>query len=263
MLGRLIQLYYPDNSMYKYKKLFNQLVPPRTEPLSGKPIIILWSNLTGSLTHKMDHFLPLISRKSNKGMKKRKIGQVNSKSSVTIQGVKKQKKIDKFLSSKLSKKYRHETVIQVNSEGGIGVTVHSGTTSKTFEQNTVAILNDICNVRNDVKGKGKHSESLGKPDKQNNVMNHEKSDEKEAVKESVKISGISAVSGKQNTVKGIESSKKNQHLEAQDYSKLPLHAFDICTFQDRVSSKMTDYQKYALIKSVFKPDQYFSLFSLF
>ena len=94
-------------------------------------------------------------------------------------------------------------------------------------------------------------------------MNHEKSDDKDSVKESVKISGISTVSGKQNTVKGIESSKKNHHSEAQDSSKLRLHAFDICTFQDRVSSKMTDYQKYALIKSVFKPDQYFSLFSLF
>ena len=72
----------------KYKKLFNQLVAPRTEPLMGKPIIILWSNLAGSLAQKMDYFVPLISRKINKGMKKSKIGQVNSKSSVTIQGVK-------------------------------------------------------------------------------------------------------------------------------------------------------------------------------
>ena len=176
-------------------------------------------------------------------MKKRKIGQVNSKSSVTIiQGVKKRKKIDKFVSFKPSKTYGHETVIQTNSEGGKGqVTVHSGTTSKTFEQNTVAVLNDIGNVRHDIKGKGKYSESLGKPDKQNNVINHEKSDEKEAVKQSVKISGISTVSGKQNTVKGIESNKKNHHLEAEDSSKLPLRAFDFCTFQDRVSSKMTDY----------------------
>ena len=89
--------------MYKYKKLFNQLVAPKTEPLSGKPIIILCSNLAGSLTHKMDHFVPLISRMSNKGMKKRKFGQVNSKSSVTIQGVKKQRRIDKFVSFKPSK----------------------------------------------------------------------------------------------------------------------------------------------------------------
>ena len=44
-------------------------------------------------------------------------------------------------------------------------------------------------------------------------MNHEKSDDKDSVKESVKISGISTVSGKQNTVKGIESSKKNHHSE--------------------------------------------------
>ena len=51
VLGRFIQLYYPDNGMYKYKKLFNQLVALGTEPLSEKPIIILWSNLAGSLTH--------------------------------------------------------------------------------------------------------------------------------------------------------------------------------------------------------------------
>ena len=119
--------------------------------------------------------------------------------------------------------------------------MHSGTTSKTFEQNTVAILNDICNVIHDVQGKGKYSESLGKPEKQNNVINHEKSDKKEAVKESVKVLEISTVSGKQNTVKGIESSKENCHLKAQDSSNLSLHAFDICTFQERVSSKMADY----------------------
>ena len=66
VLGRFIQLCYPDNSMYKYKTLFNQLVTPRTEPLSGKPIIILWSNVAGSLTNKIDRFVPLISRTSNK-----------------------------------------------------------------------------------------------------------------------------------------------------------------------------------------------------
>ena len=76
VFGRFIQLYYPDSGMYKYKALFNQLVAPRTEPLSGKPIIILWSNLAGSLTHKMDDFVPLISHKSNKGMKKRKLDKL-------------------------------------------------------------------------------------------------------------------------------------------------------------------------------------------
>lgn len=167
--------------------MFNQLVAPRTEPLSGKLIIILWSNLAGSLTHKMDHFVPLISRKSNEGMKKRKIGQVNAKSSVTIQVVTKHKNIDKFVSFKPSKKYGHETVIQINSEGGKGETVHSGTTSKTFEQNTVAILIDIYNVTHDVKGKGKYSKSLDKPVKQNNVIIPEKNDKKESVKESFKI----------------------------------------------------------------------------
>ena len=55
------------------------------------------------------------------------------KSTITIQGIKKQKKIDKFVSFKPSKKHGHETVIQINTEGGKGVTVHSGTTSKTFE----------------------------------------------------------------------------------------------------------------------------------
>ena len=87
VLGMFIQMCYPNNGMYKYKKLFNQLVAPRTKPLSGKPIIILWSNLAGSLTYKIDRFALLISHKSNKGMKKRKIGQ----------GVKKKKKIDKFV----------------------------------------------------------------------------------------------------------------------------------------------------------------------
>lgn len=85
------------------------------------------------------------------------------------------------------KKYGHETVIQTNSEGGKGETVHSGTTSKTFEQNTVAILIDTYNVTHDVKGKGKYSQSLDKPVKQNNVMIPEKkNDKKESVKESFK-----------------------------------------------------------------------------
>ena len=52
--------------------------------------------------------------------------------------------------------------------------------------------------------------------------------------------------------------KKNHYLEAHCPPKLPFHAFDICTFQGRVSSKMTGYQKHALIKNVFKPGQYFS-----
>ena len=86
VLGRFIQLCYPDNGMYKYKRLFNQFFAPKTQLLSGKPIIVLWSKLAGSLAQKMDHFVPLISHKNNKGMKKRKIRQVNSKSSVTIQG---------------------------------------------------------------------------------------------------------------------------------------------------------------------------------
>ena len=68
VLGKFIQRYYPDNGMYKYKILFKQLVAPRTEPFPGKLIIILWSNLAGSLAQKMDHFVTLISRKSNKGM---------------------------------------------------------------------------------------------------------------------------------------------------------------------------------------------------
>ena len=72
------------------------------------------------------------------------------------------------------KKYGHETAIQTNSEGGKGETVHSGTTSKTFEQNTVAILIDTYNVTHDVKGKGKYSQSLDKPVKQNNVIIPEK-----------------------------------------------------------------------------------------
>lgn len=52
-------------------------------------------------------------------MKERKIGQVNSKSSVTIEEVKKQRTIDKFLSSKPSKRCGYETAMQSNSKGGI------------------------------------------------------------------------------------------------------------------------------------------------
>ena len=70
VLGKFKQLYYPDNGIFKYKKLFNQLFAPGTEPLSGKPIIILWSNLAGSLAQKMNHFVPLISPKNNKGWKR-------------------------------------------------------------------------------------------------------------------------------------------------------------------------------------------------
>ena len=51
------------------------------------------------------------------------------------------KKIDKFLSFEPLKRCGHETVIQSNSEGDTGTTVHSSTTSKSCEQNTVAILN--------------------------------------------------------------------------------------------------------------------------
>ena len=85
------------------------------------------------------------------------------------------------------KKYGHETAIQTNSEGGKGETVHSGTTSKTFEQNTVAILIDTYNVMHDVKGKGKYSQFLDNPVKQNNVIIPEKkNDKKESLKESFK-----------------------------------------------------------------------------
>ena len=39
----------------------------------------------------MNYFVPLINHKSNRAMKMRKIRQFDSKSSVTIQGIKKQK----------------------------------------------------------------------------------------------------------------------------------------------------------------------------
>ena len=149
--------------------------------------------------------------------------------------------------------------MQSNSEGGKGATVHSSTTSKSCEQNTVATLNDVGNVRHDVKGEGKNSKSLGKPGKQITIINHKKLVKQEWVTDiGSKISGISTFSEKQNTVKVIESNLKNHHLKVHDSSKLPLHAADICTFQDRLSSKMRDYQKYALIKNFFKPDQYCS-----
>ena len=72
VLGSFIQLYYLNNGMYEYKKLFKQLVAPGTEPVSGKAIVVLWSNISGSLAQKTDHFVPLLSRKSNKRMKKKK-----------------------------------------------------------------------------------------------------------------------------------------------------------------------------------------------
>ena len=90
VLGSFIQLYYLNNGMYEYKKLFNQLVAPGTEPVSGKAIVVLWSNISRSLAQKTDHFVPLLSRKSNKRMKKKKNGQISSKSSATIKDVEKQ-----------------------------------------------------------------------------------------------------------------------------------------------------------------------------
>ena len=120
----------------------------------------------------------------------------------------------------------HETVIQINSEDGEGEIV-SGTTSKISKQNTVAILNDICNVRHDVKGEVKYSKLVGKLSKQNTIINRTTIAKKDSVKESVKTLGIRSC-----------------------FSY-------VLTFEDRVSSKMTAYQKYAVIKNVFKPDQYF------
>ena len=39
------------------------------------------------------------------------------------------------------------------------------------------------------------------------------------------------MSAKQNAVKGIKSNEKYQNLQVQDSSKLPLHAFNSCTFR--------------------------------
>ena len=62
-------------------------------------------------------------------MIKRKIGQVDSKSAVNIQVVKKQKNIGMFLCFKLSKRCGHETLIQSNSESSKEALVHSNTAS--------------------------------------------------------------------------------------------------------------------------------------
>ena len=70
-----MQLFYPNNGIYKYKKMFNHLVAPR------KAIVIQSSNINESmrvylfyflqpLTQKMNHFVPLTNHKSNKGNKK-------------------------------------------------------------------------------------------------------------------------------------------------------------------------------------------------
>ena len=68
-------------------------------------------------------------------MKERKIREVNSKSSVTIQEVKKQSTTDKFLSSKPSKRCGHDTVMQSNNKGGKEATWHWSTTGKSCEKN--------------------------------------------------------------------------------------------------------------------------------
>ena len=46
----------------------------------------------------------------------------------------------KFLSFNPSRRCDYEILLQSNSEGVKGVTVHAGTTSKICEQNTVATL---------------------------------------------------------------------------------------------------------------------------
>ena len=60
-------------------------------------------------------------------MKKGANELANSNSRVKIQGIKKQKKIEKFLPFKPSKRCGHEAVIQGNSDTGKGVTVNSST----------------------------------------------------------------------------------------------------------------------------------------
>ena len=65
-------------------------------------------------------------------MKKRKIEQVNSKSTVTIQGVKKQKKKKNWQVFDHQKNMAWDCN-EIVSEGGKGETVHSGNTSKTSE----------------------------------------------------------------------------------------------------------------------------------
>ena len=68
---------------------------------------------------------------------------------------------------------------------------------------------------------------------------------------------MNTTSRKQNIVKVIKSNEKYQNLQAQDSSKLPLNAFDICTFRDRFSNKMEDSQKYNLMKQMFKQTKIF------
>ena len=54
-------------------------------------------------------------------MKKRKIKEINFKSSVTIQGVKKQTKMHTFLSLKTLRRCGYDTVLQVNSNKGVAL----------------------------------------------------------------------------------------------------------------------------------------------
>ena len=83
--------------------------------------------------------------------------------------------------------------------------MHSNTTSKSCEQNAVAALNDIDNVRHNVKKKWMYSVSFEKPGKQHAVINHEKLVKEESVKDiDSKVSGISTILSKvQNKIKRI------------------------------------------------------------
>ena len=58
--------------MYKYKKMFIQLIAPKTAILSEKPAIILWSNIIGAFTQKTSPFVPSVSHKNNIRIRKRK-----------------------------------------------------------------------------------------------------------------------------------------------------------------------------------------------
>ena len=68
-----------------------------------------------SPTQIINHFVPLIKHKGNRAREKTKIIQVNSKFSVTIQGLETQKKMNAILILKISKGYGYNTVLQDNS----------------------------------------------------------------------------------------------------------------------------------------------------
>ena len=116
-----------------YKKMFIQLIAPKTVVLFERPVIILWSNIIEAFTQKTSPFVPSVSHKNNIRIRKRKNWQSNSKSSVTIQGVKKQINRRIFFFERFNKTW-YDTALKRQGNNSKGAAVHSSTPSKNFKK---------------------------------------------------------------------------------------------------------------------------------